>query len=172
MKKLILCGYMGSGKTTIGSILAKNVDLPFYDLDQLIEQQTNQSVLEIFKERGEIFFRKREHSIFSEMMRSNESFVLSLGGGTPAYANNHLLLNGSQVTSVYLKASINTLYDRLVIENEKRPLLAEKSAEEMKEIIAKHLFERNFYYLQSGFTISVDGKDTTTIVSEILQKLT
>ncbi|RZJ71711.1 shikimate kinase [Flavobacterium sp.] len=171
MKKVVLCGYMGCGKSTVGHILSAKIDLPSFDLDDLVEKKAGLSVSEIFSKKGEIYFRRLEHEVYMEMMSGKESFVLALGGGTPAYANNHLLLKGNNVQSFFLKASIDTLYDRLIHEKHGRPLLAEKSEEEMKEHIAKHLFDRNYYYNQANKVISVDGKSADEVASEILEKL-
>lgn len=171
MRKLLLCGYMGSGKSTVAKNLSQKLQMECLDLDHLIEQHAQMSVKEIFEKKGEVYFRKLEHQVFKETMNSPGSFVLALGGGTPAYANNHELLSGDDVTSFYLKASIDTLYQRLITEHEARPLIAGKSADEIKEIIAKHLFDRNFYYLQSNHVISIDQKSVEEITSAILQKL-
>ena len=167
MKKIIILGYMGSGKTTIAKLLSKKINLKVLDLDKIIEERLDLSVKTIFETKGEIYFRKLEHQIFSELMSNNENMILSLGGGTPCYAENHLLLNGEGVTSIYLKASIETLYERLSIAKSKRPLLSEMEKEEMKEFIAKHLFDRSFYYNQATIKLSVDGKDTVAIVKEL-----
>lgn len=167
MDKIILVGYMGSGKTEIGILLSKNIDLPFYDLDNLINLETSKSINEIFAEEGEIYFRKIEHQILANTIIKNKSFILSLGGGTPCYANNHLLLNQENVTSIYLKASISTLVDRLKLNRINRPLIKDLSENELSEYIAKHLFERSFYYNQCKNTIVVDDKSMAEIVAEI-----
>lgn len=167
MRKIIILGYMGSGKTTIAKLLSEKINLKVLDLDKIIEERLNSSVKTIFETKGEIYFRKVEHQIFSELMSNTESMILSLGGGTPCYAGNHLLLNGDGVVSIYLKASIDTLYERLSAAKSERPLLAEMEKEEMKEFIAKHLFDRSFYYNQATIKLSVDGKDTDTIVKEL-----
>ena len=167
MDKIVLVGYMGSGKTEIGILLSKNIDLPFYDLDNLINLETSKSINEIFAEEGEIYFRKIEHQILANTIIKNESFILSLGGGTPCYANNHLLLNQENVTSIYLKASISTLVDRLKLSRINRPLIKDLSQNELSEYIAKHLFERSFYYNQCKNTVVVDDKSMAEIVSEI-----
>ncbi len=171
MKKVLLCGYMGCGKSTVGRILSSKLDLPSFDLDNLVEKKAGLPIPEIFSKKGEIYFRKLEHEVFAEMMSTQDSFILALGGGTPAYANNHLLLKGGNVQSFFLKASIDTLYDRLIHEKHGRPLLAEKSQEELKEHIAKHLFDRNYYYNQANKMIAVDGKSAEEVASEILEKL-
>ena len=167
MKKIIILGYMGSGKTTIAKLLSEKINLKVLDLDKIIEERLDLSVKTIFETKGEIYFRKLEHQIFSELIDNDESMILSLGGGTPCYAENHLLLNGEGVASIYLKASIETLYERLSTAKSERPLLSEMEKEEMTEFIAKHLFDRSFYYNQATIKLSVDGKDTETIVKEL-----
>lgn len=171
MKKIVLVGYMGSGKTEIGKLLSKKVNLPFYDLDHLIENEFSKTINQIFEEKGEIFFRKKEHEVFANKINTNESFVLSLGGGTPCYANNHEFLKKEDVISVYLKASIPTLKSRLKFNLSNRPLLKDLSEEELTEYIAKHLFDRSFYYNQSKYTITVDDKSPLEVVEEIEKKL-
>lgn len=167
MKKIILLGYMGSGKTVVGSLLARQTHLPALDLDQIIETETGQSITSFFEQRGEIYFRKLEHQIFSRLMQNDESFVLSLGGGTPCYANNHEMLKGDGVQSVYLRTSIEELYQRLLPEKEHRPLIAGLDPEAMKEFIAISLFERSYFYNQAMHTVVTDGKTPQQIVSEI-----
>ena len=166
MKKIILVGYMGSGKTTIGKELADNLQIPFIDLDQYIEVKEQLKITDIFDKKGEVYFRKKEHMYLKELMERTENFVLSLGGGTPCYANNHLYLQFKDVESIYLKASITTLENRLTISTN-RPLL--KHVTNLKEYIAQHLFERNYFYNFSQHTIVVDNKDTEIIVDEILK---
>lgn len=171
MRKIILLGYMGCGKSTIAKILSKNIDVPFVDLDQYIEKKENLTINAIFEQRGEIYFRKLEHQAFVELLASSEQLIIGLGGGTPCYANNHELLIGENVSSIYLKASIQTLFNRLSLNKSKRPLLADKSDEELKEFIAMHLFERSFYYNQAQFTVSVDEKTVDQTVADILTTL-
>lgn len=172
MKKILLLGYMGSGKSLIGKMVAARLQIPFYDLDNLIEKHLQMTVSEIFQQKGEIYFRKIEHQIFKDLMANNETFVLGLGGGTPCYANNHLLLKGDGVTSVYLNASIQTLYNRLASETQHRPLLANLNAEDGKEFIAKHLFDRSYFYSQASLKIHVNDKSPQQITDEVIALLT
>ncbi len=171
MQKVVLVGYMGSGKSIIGKLLSEKTELTFLDLDEIIEQIENCTIKSIFETKGEIYFRKIEQSIFKELIQNKNSFILSLGGGTPCYANNHELLKNEDVISIYLKASINTLYNRLILEKSKRPILADKSELELKEFIAKHLFDRSFYYNQSKFKINVNNKLADDIIVEIVKIL-
>ncbi|GEP52008.1 shikimate kinase [Flavobacterium noncentrifugens] len=167
MMKVILLGYMGSGKSTVSKMLAEKRQLPHFDLDEMIEEKAGMPVKEIFSAKGEIHFRKLEHELFHQLMERNEDFVLSLGGGTPCYANNHLLFTGENTISIYLKASIAELYNRLTDEKQHRPLISNAHSEDMKEFIAKHLFERSYFYNQAMHAVNVDGKSAEDVVSEV-----
>jgi shikimate kinase len=167
MKKIILVGYMGSGKSEIGKTLSKKINLSFLDLDDLIEKELFKTINQIFADEGEVYFRKFEHQVFFKKVNANESFVLSLGGGTPCYANNHELLKNRDVISIYLKASVDTLKNRLQYQKAKRPLLKDLSEDELSEYIAKHLFDRSYYYNQCKYIVGVDGKTPNEIVAEI-----
>jgi shikimate kinase len=165
--KIVLLGYMASGKSTIGKQLAKNLFINFIDLDDYIEDKEKMTVSTIFKEKGEIYFRQIEHQYLKEILNSDEKLVLSLGGGTPCYANNIEFINTSSAVSIYLKSSIKTLVERLLKEKSKRPLVASLDDEKITEFVAKHLFERRFYYEQANFVLSIDNKLPTDIVTEI-----
>ncbi len=169
--KIILVGYMGSGKSTIGKQLSKNVGIPFYDLDEIIQKTENETIKYIFETKGEVYFRKIESLIFRSFIKNTNDFILALGGGTPCYANNHEILQQQDINSFYLKGSIDTLTDRLFQENENRPLIAKLSENELEEYIRKHLFDRSYYYLQSKEVVLIDNKSIETISDEIEQKL-
>jgi len=171
MKKIILLGYMGCGKSTIANKLSGMINIPYVDLDEYIEKKENLSINQIFEKSGEIYFRKIEHTSLVELLNTPEKIIIGLGGGTPCYANNHELLKGDNVTSIYLKASIETLFNRLVSNKSKRPLIADKNEEEMKEFIAKHLFDRSFYYNHAQHKVSVDDKSIEETVNDILNLL-
>ena len=171
MKKIILLGYMGCGKSTIAQKLSGMIATPYIDLDEYIEKKAKMSIKEIFESKGEIHFRKLEHTYFIELLNSPDEIIIGLGGGTPCYANNHELLIGEGKTSIYLKASIDTLFNRLVSNKSKRPLIADKSKEEMREFIAKHLFDRSFYYNQAQHKVNVDDKSIEETVNDILNIL-
>ena len=167
MKKIILLGYMGCGKSTIAKLLANLTSISYLDLDEIIEKQENSSVKKLFSDKGEIYFRKLEHQILASLIHNQDSFILSLGGGTPCYSNNYEFLKADHVISIYLNASVDTLYERLIINSEQRPLIADKNPEEMKEFIAKNLFDRSYYYNQAKYKITVEGKSPEEIISEI-----
>ena len=171
MKKIILLGYMGCGKSTIANRLSKSTSIPYVDLDKRIEERANLSVSDIFEKLGEIYFRKLEREILIELLNTSDDLIIGLGGGTPCYSNNHELLQGENIISVYLKASVETLFDRLVLNKSKRPLIANKSDGEMKEFIAKHLFDRSFYYNQALHKLVIDGKTKDETTQDILDIL-
>ena len=166
--KIILLGYMGSCKTTIGIQLARKLFLNFTDLDDFIEEKEQQSIKEIFKQKGEIYFRKIEHKYLKQFINENESYVLSLGGGTPCYAGNlDLILKNKKSLSFYLRGSIPTLFKRLSENKFKRPLISDLSDDQLTEYIAKHLFERSLFYDKATHKISIDNKEIQEIVTEI-----
>ncbi|MBF6642269.1 AAA family ATPase [Flavobacterium sp. J49] len=167
MQKIILVGYMAVGKSTIGKILAEKRQMKWVDLDKIIENNANLSIADIFALKGEIYFRKQEHLEFEKLINTQENLVISTGGGTPCYANNHLLLNGDEVVSIYLNATIDQLYLRLKNNTAERPLVANQTEEELKEFIAKNLFDRSYYYNQATFKINTDGKTPEAIAAEI-----
>lgn len=171
MKKIILLGYMGSGKSTIAYELSKITNIPYLDLDKSIEDHSKLSINQIFEQRGEVYFRKLEREVFIELLNSNGSLIIGLGGGTPCYANNHELLKGDNKVSIYLKASVETLLDRLLSNKSKRPLIADKSEDELKEFIAKHLFDRSFYYNQAQYKVNIDGKTKEQTTQDVLALL-
>ena len=170
--KIILVGYMASGKTTIGKLISESLSIPFFDLDFLIEQKLQLNIHEIFEQKGELFFRKQERETFETFLNSTDNYVLALGGGTPCYFDNFSLYQKEDLNSFYLKASLGTLLNRLETQKSTRPIIANFSNEALKEFVAKHLFERNYFYNQVQNVISVDDKNETEIVSEIISKLT
>ena len=172
MKKVVLIGYMGSGKSVVSQELSRKTKISFLELDEIIEQKCKMTIEKIFETKGELFFRKIENQLFTKYLSSNEDLIISTGGGTPCYFNNHKHLNDENVISIYLKASITTLKNRLLIEKEKRPLISHLDDNMVDEFIAKHLFDRSFYYNQATFKVTVDEKSIEQIVQEILVLLT
>ena len=171
MKKIILLGYMGCGKSTIAEKLSGLLHLPFVDLDKSIEAKSEMSINQIFETFGEVYFRKLEHDVFVELLATSKNQIIGLGGGTPCYANNHELLKGKGITSIYLKASVETLFNRLSHNKSKRPIVANKSEAELQEFIAKHLFDRSYYYNQAEYKVAVDGKSIDETVTDIMSIL-
>ncbi|MCB0443836.1 MAG: shikimate kinase [Flavobacterium sp.] len=163
---------MGSGKTIIGSKLANELQIQYFDLDDFVEKQENKSITSIFETNGELYFRKVEHLVLKQIVTTKNDFVLSLGGGTPCYANNHLFLQNHDIISIYLKTSVGELKKRLKEEKLARPLISNVKEEELEEFIAKHLFDRSFYYHQAKHIVVTDGKSIQEVVNEIKNLIT
>lgn len=162
---------MASGKTTIGKILSESLELPFYDLDSIIEQELKTTINEIFEQKGELFFRKKEREILEAFLNNTDSYVLALGGGTPCYYDNFILYQNEEIKSFYLKTSVTSLSERLKTQKNTRPIIANLNDEDLNEFVAKHLFERNYFYNQVQTIITVDNKNEQDIASEIISKL-
>lgn len=169
---VILIGYMASGKSTIGKILANKLNYDFIDLDDYIEKKEQSSVADIFKSKGEIYFRKLETAHLKAILENN-NVVLSLGGGTPCYGNNmDIILHDTNSKSIYLKTGIPVLVGRLKNEKSKRPLIAHIETDDLlTEFIGKHLFERSQFYNLAETKITTDNKTESDIVEELLLNL-
>ena len=157
MKRIILVGYMGSGKTTVGKALSKETGMMFYDLDWYIESRMRKTVSEIFAERGEEAFRKIEYNMLHEVAEF-EDVIISCGGGTPCFFDNMEYLN-QQGDVVYLKATPETLYKHLLMAKVERPLLKDKSPEELIAYITEHLKERAPFYEKARHILDVNVLD-------------
>jgi shikimate kinase len=151
-QKIVLIGFMGSGKTTIGKKLANQLGLSFVDLDEAIVEQEGVDITTIFETKGEAYFRDVEHQKLKEILTSNEQFVLATGGGTPCFHNNMQLINENGV-SVYLKYSAPFLVSRLEVAKTARPLLKNLNNKELNVFVEKLLSEREPFYLQSNFVV-------------------
>ncbi len=171
--KIILMGYMGSGKSTIALKLSRILGYTFIDLDVYIETLEGLPVKDIFKTKGEIYFRKIETVYLKQVLDDKKSVVIALGGGTPCYGNNmNLILNTKNTNSIYLKASIKSLAERLQPEKHKRPLIAHlQTKEDLTEFVGKHLFERSPYYSMANVSINVDEKSEEKVVETIILNL-
>ena len=161
---------MGSGKTLVSKELSILNNFKIFDLDTEISKQNNRSITEIFKEKGEIFFRKTEKGVLEKIISTEKNIILSLGGGTPCYYNNIDSINEKTI-SVFLKTNVKTLAQRLSSEKDKRPLIQNISNEDLPEFIAKHLFERNPFYNQAKITINTDNLSAREIAEEILTQI-
>lgn len=153
MKSIILVGYMGSGKTTIGRQLARALGRTFYDLDWYIEMRYHRSVAQIFSEKGEDGFREIERNMLHEAAEFEDT-VLSCGGGTPCFFDNMEYIRRVS-ESVYLKATPEVLAQHLGMRRVERPLIKGKSPEELLEYIRTSLKEREPFYLQAQHVIDV-----------------
>ena len=169
MKRIILIGYMGAGKTTIGKALSKELGIIFYDLDWYIESRMRKSVSEIFSERGEEGFRKIEYNMLHEVAEF-ENVIISCGGGTPCFFDNMDYLN-QQGQVVYLKASPEVLYKHLQMAKVERPLLKGKSSEELIAFIREQLDKREPFYSKAKYTLDVSLMDNYEKIKISIAKL-
>ena len=169
MRRIILIGYMGSGKTTIGRVLSKETGMMFYDLDWYIESRMRKSVAQIFAERGEEGFRKIEYNMLHEVAEF-EDVIISCGGGTPCFFDNVDYLN-AQGDVVYLKATPEVLYNHLLMGKTERPLLKDKTPEELIAFIREHLEKREPFYAKARYTLDVSMMDNYEKIKITIEKL-
>lgn len=169
MKRIILVGYMGAGKTTVGKSLAKELGLSFYDLDWYIESRMRKTVPQLFAERGEDGFRKIEHNMLHEVAEF-EDVVLSCGGGTPCFFDNMDYMN-QQGQVVYLKAAPEVLYKHLLMGKVERPLLKGKSPEELITFIRQQLEQRETFYTKAKYSLDVSLMDNYEKIKITVAKL-
>lgn len=171
--KIFLCGYMGSGKSLVARHLAVKLNISHIDLDDQIALMEERSIPDIFKQKGELYFRKLETEVLKDTLDDQNSLIVSLGGGTPSYGNNLQLIKETPNTHmVYLNASVEFLTERLFNEKDTRPVISHLGVrEDMEDFIRKHLFERSYYYLQAQTIINVEGKSPEHIADSIIAKL-
>ena len=149
---------MGCGKSILGKALASQVNVSFLDLDKKIEEHEKKPINEIFELKGELYFRQIERKILLEIIGSSIPKIVSLGGGAPCYFRNMTNIVNSPHQSIYFKASIDNLVDKLYNKNHKRPLISHlKNKIDLREFISKHLFERSFFYEKAEIKINVDN---------------
>ena len=122
--KIFLIGFMGSGKSHWGRLLSQKLSIPLFDLDAQVEEYAGKSIAEIFTTEGEEHFRMQEKDVLHIITESHESFVMACGGGSPCYFNNIEYMQQAG-TTVWINTSLELLYQRLVQEKEKRPLIKE-----------------------------------------------
>jgi len=151
--RIFLIGFMGSGKSTLGAQFARRINYQFIDMDQLIEETAEMSIPEIFKEHGELVFRKWEHDILLEIC-NRDKLVISTGGGAPCHSGIMDLMN-SHGTTIYLELSPEALRTRLLNSRTERPLIKGKSESELLDFIKSLLEEREEFYTLATHT--VDG---------------
>ena len=173
-RKIILLGYMGSGKTAVGKQLKEKLNVPFWDLDDYIEQKFNSKISSIFKLRGEMYFREKERQALEDLLETDKRMIISLGGGTPCYYDNmEYLISFENVKTFYLHSDVETISKRLELEKDKRPLISHlKNMDEINDFVGKHLFERKEFYIKADFMIHTKKKSVKSIALELEKLLT
>lgn len=164
-QNIVLIGFMGVGKTTVGQILASKLDRPFIDMDQEIEEEYCMPTTEIFKEMGEETFREKEKNVISNFCKK-KGYVLSLGGG--AFIQKEIrqvcLANG---IVVHLDISWEEWEERMSMLADERPVLQGKSPEEVKELF----FERQHLYAEHHYRISTDKLTEEEVADKVIAAL-
>ena len=172
MNRIIIIGYMGAGKTTVGKALSKELGIPFYDLDWYIESRMRKTVAQLFAERGEENFRQIEYNMLHEVAEF-EDVIISCGGGTPCFFDNIDYMN-EQGETIYLKATPEVLYGHLKMGKTVRPLLLGKTEDELLSYIGQQLSVRENYYNKAKHVLDVsllDNYEKIKITVKELRKL-
>ena len=164
--KYFLVGMPSCGKSSLAKIIGKEINIQFIDLDKEIEIVEKRSINEIFNIKGEGYFRKIESEVLNSIIKSNKSFIMATGGGTPCYNDNMKIINNNGI-SIFLDVKISELETRL--KNKKdRPLL--NRYQDKGQILKKIYYERKSYYHESNYTIS-DIKDQKMEILSIIRQL-
>lgn len=166
LMKIFLIGFMGCGKTHWGHAVSKKLGIPFFDLDHQIEEKEGTSINTIFEEQGEEYFRLLEKDVLYLLTESHESFVMATGGGTPCFYNNIGYMKKSGIV-VWLNCSMECIYERLVQEREKRPLVKDLSADALRSYITKKWSDRKIYYEQATAIVTDDNLKLDQLVATI-----
>lgn len=148
MKAVFLIGYMGCGKSTLGRALSRASGLQFIDLDHYIENRFHATVSQLFAERGEEGFRRIEQAMLDEVSGFSD-VIVACGGGTPCFFNNMDLMNERGVT-VWLNTPVSRLYERLQRNRSKRPIIANKTDQELMAFIVEALRQREPFYRRAA----------------------
>jgi len=150
--RIFLIGFMGSGKTHWGKLLAERLKISFYDLDEVVMKSEQLSIPEIFATLGEEYFRNKEKAMLEQLVDENANMVVSCGGGTPCFFNNIEFMK-KYGTVVWLNTHVNVLMQRLMKERNERPLLKDITDDGLRNYIMRKLNERRMYYEQADVVI-------------------
>lgn len=169
--KLFLIGYMGCGKSSLGKKLAKRADFEFVDMDSIIEQREGAPIADIFHYAGEEYFRKTERAVIEELGEADGNYVISTGGGVPAWKDNMERMNAIGST-VYLRRTAQQIASRLSPHGrQKRPKLRGLNDEELVEFMTKNMAEREPFYSKATHVIECASYSDEEIIEIILSKL-
>ncbi|MBI3420195.1 MAG: shikimate kinase [Proteobacteria bacterium] len=164
-KPLVLTGMMGSGKTTVGKALARQLGVPFIDLDEEIEREQQATIRDIFSKYGETAFRAIEKQKIASLLPKGPA-VIATGGGAVMDESTRVLLQECAIT-VWLKADVETLFKRIK-GDETRPLL---TGDDPKQTLRRILTQREPFYAQARWVVDNSGRSAETAVEEVLRAL-
>ncbi len=165
--RIFLIGFMGSGKTHWGKIWAKKNGLSFFDLDEEIENTLNESVAQIFDNKGEEYFRESERDHLRKF-ETKTNFILASGGGTPCFFNNLQWMN-EQGSTIYMKLSPVEIFDRVIMEPEKRPLIKNVNTSELLFFIEQKLKGRETIYLKATYVVNANALNEDSITKVLFE---
>ena len=166
--KIILIGFMGSGKSYWGKIWAQKNALNFFDLDELIEEQEKKSIADIFDIHGEDYFREKERTVLKTFLGVNDC-IIACGGGTPCYHDNMKWMNEHAFT-VYLETTVQDIFDRVLEEQQTRPLIKKLNPAELRFFIEQKLKERDPFYKMADIILKSEELVEHTFSKKILKK--
>ncbi len=166
--KFFLIGFMGSGKTYVGKRIAQELNIPFYDLDEYLEEKEGKRISEIFQEKGEEYFRQAERMCLRDFGIIGDA-VIACGGGTPCFYDNLDWINEAGI-SIYLQTPNKLLVERLSKEQSQRPLISGKSKAELHQFIEEKIKERAPFYKKANVIYHQHNEDDD-VVGEILSHL-
>lgn len=167
MGNVILTGFMGCGKSTVGVRLSYRLRKPIIDTDKEIEKREGRTIPELFRQEGEEYFRRQETMCLERMLETEQDKVISVGGGLPLRAENRELLHRLG-TVIYLRAEAETIYERLKNDTGRPLLQCDDPKQRIRELMAERA-ER--YEKAADLIIDVDGKEFDQILDEIEEKL-
>ena len=160
---------MGSGKSTVGKIVAKKTGFRFIDLDTYIESQQDMTIIDIFRTKGEDYFRSVENEIL-QIFSLEENLIIATGGGCPCFFDNMNWMNDHGIT-LYLNTPPEMLYSRLLVEKKARPLIEKLSDMQLREYILDVLPERNNFYEKSKITINIKQETPEQLADKMISIL-
>lgn len=169
MIRIFLTGYMGAGKTTLGKAFARELNVPFVDLDWYIEERFHKSIRELFTERGEASFRELERTMLHEVGEF-EDVIISTGGGTPCFFDNMDYMNCTGRT-VFLDVDPDVLFRRLSVAKQQRPILQGKTDDELRAFIVEALEKRSSFYNRATYRFNASQLESRRQIAESVQQL-
>ncbi|MBO7558713.1 MAG: shikimate kinase [Bacteroidaceae bacterium] len=169
MRRIVLIGYMGAGKTTIGKALARKTGLEFFDLDWYVENRYRMKIPQIFAEKGEDGFRELERNMLHEVTEF-EDVVISCGGGTPCFFDNIDYMN-SLAETVYLKAEPEVLRTHLLMAKSQRPLIQGKTPDELRDFIKESLANREPFYAKAKHIVQIEVLNSREQIDKYVDRI-
>ena len=169
MVRFFLTGYMGAGKTTLGKAFARELHIPFVDLDWYIEERFHKTVRELFEERGEAAFREIERNMLHEVGEF-EDVIISTGGGTHCFFDNMEFMNRQGIT-VFLDVDTDVLFRRLRVATRQRPVLQGKTDDELRAFIVEALQKRMPVYSLAQHRFDGSRLETHRQIADSVQQL-